>query len=989
MIFYFPRRRRGRRLCALFFNVVTLSACAHAAFAAQSMGALTGRVTDQFGAVVVGASVVVKDAGGTERQVTSDSEGRYVVAGLAPGTYFVRVEAQGFAAFEQAEVEIVRGARRELDARLAVGLERQEVTVGAEGRLGVEAEENRSALRLRDTELDALPEDAEDLAAALQALAGVPVGPNGGQILIDGFLNTGEPLPPRSSIREVRINQNPFSAENDQLGFGQIQIITRPGTEEWHGQGYFFFTDESFNSRNPFAATRAPYQMRNFGGTLSGPLAPRRASFFASLDRRETDDNAIVNAFVLDDELNVTRFVRTVLVPRRPLNASVRLDLQLNKEHTLTARYNFFRNRTENAGVGGTALPERGFDFTLPIHTLQLTETAVLGSRVVNEFRLQYIAEDQVDEPLSDRPGVNVLGAFAAGGSSAGRARNPEGRLTVQDSVLWTSRAQTLRAGARLRRTTINDISPDDFNGTFTFAGGLAPQLDATGDPVRDAGGQVVMISLTSIERYRRTLLLQRRGLAPAEIRARGGGATQLTVGGGNPRATAEQVDFGAYFQDDWRARPNLTLSFGLRYEFQTNIGVRPNFAPRVAFAWSPDFRGGASPGQPRTVVRGGFGVFFDRFNENQVLIASKYAAGDFFRFITADTAALDSFPNVPPAEALRAAGAAEQTVFRLAEDLREPYMMQAAIGVERQLPLKNTLAVTYIAARTLHALRARNVNAPVVTRNASGEVISRVRPDNSAGNVIQYESSGRLKQHQLLLTLNNRFSRRISFFANYTLNSARGDTESAGTLPADSYDLRGEYGRSSFDARHTFSAGGTFDAPLGLRLSPLVYASSGRPFNITTGEDANGDSVFADRPSLAADLTRPSVRVTPFGAFDTDPLPGQSVIPRNYGEGPGYFVFNLNVSRTFVFGRAAPKARGQGASAGQAGAGGDGRYRLTLGARVINLFNRVNLDLPVGNLGSPFFGQSVAVTGGFGAARQGHPAAGNRRMETQIRFEF
>ncbi|HYH87263.1 MAG TPA: carboxypeptidase regulatory-like domain-containing protein, partial [Pyrinomonadaceae bacterium] len=817
MIFYSPRKRLCARLCALFFNAVTLLACAQAAFAAQTTGALTGRVTDQFGAVVVGASVFVKDAGGTERQAVSDSEGRYVFSGLAPGTYSVRVEARGFAAFERAEVEIVRGATKQLDARLTVGLERQEVTVGAEARLGIEAEANRSALNLRDAELDALPEDAEDLAAALQALAGVPVGPNGGQILIDGFLNTGEPLPPRSSIREVRINQNPFSAENDQIGFGQIQIITRPGTDEWHGQAYFFFTDESFNSRNPFADRRAPYQMRNFGGTLSGPLVARRASFFASLDRRETDDNAIVNAFVLDDELNVTRLVRTVLVPRRPINANVRLDFQLSKNHTLTARYNFFRNRVENAGIGGTFLPERGFDFTLPIHTVQLTQTAVVRTRVVNELRLQYIAEDQIDEPLSERPALNVLGAFAAGGSSAGRARNPEGRLTVQDSVLWTSGAQTLRAGARLRRTTITDISPDDFNGTFTFAGGLAPQLDAAGDPVLGADGQIVNVPITSIERYRRTLLLQRRGLTPAEIRARGGGATQLTIGGGNARATAEQVDVGAYFQDDWRARPNLMLSFGLRYEFQTNIGVRPNFAPRVAFAWAPNFKGGATPSQPRTVVRGGFGVFFDRFNENQVLIANKYAAGDFFRFITADTAALDSFPNVPPAETLRAAGAAEQTVFRIADDLREPYMMQAALGVERQLPFKSTLAVTYIAARTLHALRARNINAPVITRNSSGEIVSRVRPNAAAGNVIQYESSGLLKQHQLNLTFNNRLSRRVSFFANYTLGSARGNTESAGTLPADSYDLRGEYGRSSTDARHTFAAGGTFDGPLGL----------------------------------------------------------------------------------------------------------------------------------------------------------------------------
>ena len=129
------------------------------------------------------------------------------------------------------------------------------------------------------------------------------------------------------------------------------------------------------------------------------------------------------------------------------------------------------------------------------------------------------------------------------------------------------------------------------------------------------------MEPVTSLERYRRTLLFQRLGLTPAEVRARGGGPTQLILGGGNPLATASQVDFGAYFQDDWRVRQNFTLSLGLRYEFQTNIKRNLNLAPRLALAWSPDLKTGAKAGQPRTVVRAGFGVFFERFNENQVLI--------------------------------------------------------------------------------------------------------------------------------------------------------------------------------------------------------------------------------------------------------------------------------------------------------------------------------------------------------------------------------
>jgi hypothetical protein len=973
-------------------NARALSLCAFLIFsgastalAFQAAGTLAGRVTDQFGAVVISARVTVEGAGGLERKAETDGDGRYTFNGLPPGAYSVRVEARGFATFERAGVEVVAGRRGELDAQLAVGLERQEVTVGEGEGLSAEAGRNASALTLRESELEALPEDPEDLAAALQALSGAPVGPSGGQVLIDGFLNMGEPLPNRSSIREVRINQNPFSAENDRIGFGQIQIITQPGAEKLRGQAYFNFNDESLNSRYPFVARRESFQIRNPGGNLGGPLVPGRASYFLSLDRRETDDLSVVNAVVLDEGLNVVPFVAAVRVPRRQWNASARFDFQLGRNHTLAARYNYYRNHIGNAGAGGVSLPERALSITLPIHTIQLTETIVIGPRAFNEFRLQYIGEDAFEEPVSTRPAVNVVGAFLGGGSPGGRARNPEGRLTLQDSVLWTAGAHTLRAGARLRRTTIEDISPDDFNGTYTFAGGLAPQLDAGGNPLRDEGGRTILAPVTSIERYRRTLLFQRRGLAPSEIRALGGGATQFILGGGNALAHASQVDFGAYLQDDWRVRDNVTLSLGLRYEFQTNIRKNLNLAPRLALAWSPDFGGGAKAGQPRTVVRAGFGVFFDRFNENQVLITNKYAAGDFSRFISADEGVLDSFPVPPPVEVLAATSSTSLAVFRAAQDLREPYMMQAAFAFERQLPLKTTFTATYVAARTLHALRARNVNAPTFTRDSSGAFVFGARPLGDIGNVYQYESSGRLNQNQLILTANSRLDRRASFYVNYNLNKASGDTESVGNFPADGNDLRAEYGRSSFDVRHTLSAGGTFDVPLGLRLSPLVFASSGRPFNITTGVDSNGDSLFADRPAFASDSTGPSVRLTPFGAFDINPRPGLRIIPRNYGTGPGYFVVNLSVTRTFAVGRAAPAARAQGANGGA----GEGRYRFTLGARVINLFNRVNLDVPVGNLGSPLFGQSTATAGGFGAVSGGHPAAGNRRVDAMLRFEF
>jgi hypothetical protein len=220
---------------------------------------------------------------------------------------------------------------------------------------------------------------------------------------------------------------------------------------------------------------------------------------------------------------------------------------------------------------------------------------------------------------------------------------------------------------------------------------------------------------------------------------------------------------------------------------------------------------------------------------------------------------------------------------------------------------------------------------------------------EEAIGNVFQYESSGRFQQHQLIVNLRTRFRDGLSLFANYTLNKADSDTDGVNVFPADSQDLRGEYGRSALDIRHQVIAGGSIELPWELRLSPFMVARSGVPFNITTGQDTNGDTLFTERPALAADLTRPSVVITDFGAFDLAPLPGQRIIPRNFGEGPGFFRVNLRGGKTFNLGGGAAassgaaaqgaggRRRGRGggpwsqASRGRGGGSADSRYSLTL----------------------------------------------------------
>ena len=949
-----------------------------ASFAQGGATVLRGRVRDELGGLIVSASITIIDAKGTERTTTTNERGEFALINLEPGVYRLRVEAPGFNAYENREAQVVAGKSQTLDITLRVELRKEEVSVGTGQQLTTEVEGNAGATVLRGSELDALPDDPEDLLGALQALSGPAAGPGGGQILIDGFTNTGQPLPPRSTIREIRINQNPFSAENDRLGFGQIQIFTRPGTDRWRGEAALGFSDESLNTRNPFAANRAPYQARQYAGSIGGPVIKNRATVIFNFDRRETDDNAVINATVLDEALNVVPLRLALLTPVRRMNFNARLDYQLNRNHNLTARYAIFRFNSARSNVGGLSLPEAAYRVTNTIQTFQLTETAVLNERVLNEFRAQYIYENQIEYGDSSRPTVNVLGAFTGGGTGLGHESNPEGRLWLQDNLTWTRGNHTLRLGARLRVTTITDISTFNFGGAYTFAGGLAPELDAKGEPVRDANGQIVLVPITSIERYRRTLLFQRQGLSAVEVRERGGGATQFSIAGGDPLATGRQLDFGGFVQDDWRVRPRLNLSLGLRYESQTNIRNGLNLAPRFSFAWAPFGRKAAK--EPQTVIRGGAGFFYDRFNENIVVTASRYNGVRQRQFIISDTSVLDLFPAVPSFESVAANSTLPPLVRRVSDELRVPYMIQSALSLERQLPYKTTLTLTYINSRTFRAFRSRNVNAPLP---GSG-----VRPNPGGGNVLQYESNGHIKQNQLLVVVNNRLSDQFSFFVNYTLSKTMSDTEGLSTFPANSYDLSGEYSRSSVDARHSFNAGGNFTAPFKIRLNPLVIATSGRPFNIITGLDANGDTLFTERPAFATDLNKPGVVLTRFGAFDPNPLPGQTIIPRNYAEGPSFFVVNLNVSRTFEFGQQPARAQTNAQSGGNAGNAAEKRYSLTVTLRAQNVFNRTNGATPVGNLSSPLFGQSIVSAGSFGFGGV-NPSAGNRRLEAGLRFTF
>src|SRR5262245_2710576 len=960
--------------------------CVRPSLTQQPTPALRGQVTDQLGAVIVGATVTATNVAGEEKSSKTNSEGVFVIGGLAPGRYAVRAKAAGFAVYENTAIEIAIGRPASLNIKLVAAIAEQKVNVKSDAPVSADPENNASAIVMRGRSLDALPDDPEDLRAALQALAGSAAGPSGAQFYVDGF-SAGARLPSKDSIREIRINQNPFSAEYDRLGFGRVEIITRPGTDKFHGSGSFSFSDESLNSRNPFALNRAPYQARFYGGVLSGSIA-RRATFFLGGGRREIDDNAVINATILDQNLRVAPFSRAIVAPQRQTDFSPRLDYRINPRHTLSARYGFLRTSGENSGVGEFALASRAIETANTEHVVRLTENAILGASVVNETRFQFIRSRRRQASDDTLPALNVQEAFLGGGAPIGLSSVSESRFELHNDTTVAAGGHTWKFGGRLRGASVTNISRANFGGTYTFAGGAAPRLDADNQVARDSAGSVVLEQITSIERYRRTLVFLDQRRRPEEIRELGGGATQFSIAGGSPEAQITQIDFGGFIHNDWRVRPNLTLSSGLRYRSQSNVGSHLDFAPRLAFAWAP---GNNDSGQRRTVIRGGFGVFFDRFNENYSLQARRYNGVNQRQYVVSDPSVLDMFPAAPDAAALTAF-ALPQTTRLVSPDLRTPYTLQSALSFERQLPFNFTASASYLRTRTLHLLRSRNLNAPLPGGG---------RPPGDGGNVLAYESSGIYKQRQLIIGVSNFVGRRLNLFVNYILNQARSDTDGAETFPANTYDLRGEFGRSLLDVRHRFVLGGSFNAPWSISLNPLIIVRSGTPFNITTGRDANGDTLFTERPAFAAELAGPDAIITRFGAFDPNVSTGQRIIPRNFGAGPSFFSVNLRLSKRFSFGPrlgAGPAAQSTPANKQLSGAtrapASQARqperpFNLTLAAQIQNLINNVNAAPPIGNLASPLFGLSNATAVGGFSFGSGAPATSNRRIELQLNLNF
>ena len=941
---------------------------------------------------------------------------------LPAGTYAVQAAAPGFVNFSRPQFNVSPGQVNSLDIAMQIATETQQVQVidtGA-GQLSTDPSANAGALILKDADLDQLPDDPDDLQSDLEALAGPSAGPSGPQFFVDGF--SGGQLPPKSSIREIRINSNPFAPEFDRPGFGRIEIFTKPGTDKFHGQAFMNIGDDVFDSRNPLIIGHQPgYTSKFFTGNLAGPIT-KKASFFIDFNRRQIDEGVLINARSLNNALQQVLFNEGYPTPQRLWMISPRIDYQLNSNNTLVLRFNHTDNSTVS-GVGNFALPTQQIDQHQKNNTVQITETAVLGTKAIDETRFQmyYSYIDQTAPGDFSIPGINVTSSFNSGGAPFStdytHTRNYEG----QNVLTLTEGKHTIKLGGRIRQGDLDSLATTNFNGSWTFGQPVPPP---TGTPWCLAG----IANPTSLDLYQKTQLLLGQGVPMAQILAEGCGPSQFTLNAGLPLQSIGQLDLGAFAQDDWRVRNNLTVSLGLRYETQNNIHDHADLGPRAAIAWAPWAKGN-SPG--KTVIRLGWGEFFDRFAITNVLSALRYNGLNQQNYIINNTlttggaanglAALAAYPNIPPISALTLQN---QALYQIDRNLHAPEMLQTAISVERSLPGRTTLSFNYVDTRGLHVMRQRDINAflpGTYTGPGTG-----VRPYPMNDDVYLYESSGIFKQSQYILNVNSRLNSHIQLQGYYVYGQAH---TNAGGFPMNQYNDNADWGRAQYDARHRAFIGGNVGLPLKWVIAPFITMSSGLPFNITNGNAFGGDGILNERPTFATAASNPrNVYTTPWGVFNSQPLPGETFIPFDYGDGPAQFTVNFRLSRTWGWGETTTGSgfQGGGGGFGRGGGGGGGggrgggstgggfsnagrgfgglgnaggtgqKYRLTFLVNVRNVFNHVNYGPPNGVLTSPFFGESTTLSQGNLPNGQGPTqlggvgsAAGNRRIELQLRFQF
>ncbi len=820
---------------------------------------LSGVVTDPTGATIAEAAVAVVGPGSRVRARTiTDSAGKFSTQELPSGTYIVEVSKAGFE--PQRQPVTLSNKDDSFSVTLPLAKVQYSITVdGGTSRMDTASNAHQDAFTLDQKSFADLPVKDGDILTALSSFVN-PAGGASATVIVDGMERTDAELP-LASIQQVRINNNVYSAEFPKPGKDRIEIDTKGGDDRFHGGFIVRARNSMFDARNPMADEKPPFSRYGYEANFSGPVLRKRLWFFLDANTELQHQSQAVFAYLPSGILQTD-----ILSPVTRDTFLGRLDWQATKAHRISLRYELHMDKTQNSGIGGFSLPDLATSVYHHDYRIEISDQYVLSTDLLNSFRVALGTNTTRVSSANDQPLVVVQGAFSNGGAQVNEWRE-EPRTDMQDTLTLSKGKSEWKFGVTANLHPFHTYNADNFGGTYTFA------------------------SLAAYE---------------------AGQPEQFTVATGNPLLSFRQDDY-AWFAQYERKIGSASLFAGVRDEFQSGLSRYLNLAPRLAAAFAPGK-------DHRTVIRIGGGVFYDRRPPPVLEQTLQYDGLQTQQYVVTDPA----YPTLPPATS---DSLAARTVWRIDRNMSLPRVYQASATLERQLPLGFILVSDYTYQRGTHLLRAIDINAPLP---APG-----LRPDPGEGNVDQIESSASSRGNILTSTLKSSPMRRLQFFAQYTLSRLCDDTGAAfppppGTaisaaglfaalLPANTYDLRSEWGRANNDAHNRFGLSGTVQLPWKLAFGTMATLRSGLPFDITTGQ------------------------VNPEGVANVRP-PG---VARNTGEGPGQASVDVHLGRKIPLHF------------------GECKVDAEIGVDSFNVLNHTNLDGYIGVITSPLFGKANAALDG------------------------
>ncbi len=828
-------------------------------------------VVDPGGARVPYAQVKLEMKRSPPRLAVTDQVGEVRFVNLPAARARITVEATGFAPWTT-NLRLGPG-ENSIEVRLRIQAVREKVEVRPD-----KPEEATSipavgfSTVLTPEQINDLPDDPDEMKTQLQRMAGP-----GTVILVDGF--SAERLPPKSQIASIRIRLSSYSAEDHDFGFATIDIRTRPGFDGWHGMMGFGYGGDELNARGFFAPAREPGQIRRINADVSGPLWRDRTSLSLWFSRSFSYDSSATIGFT-----PAGKFSKLVRIPLDYDRLGVRLLHNATKRHRVLAEFDHWTQL--RARIGQFDLPERLVNTRWDFKDLKLADYAVLSSRVLNDIRFRATWNGRSSSPLSDAPALIVNGAFSAGGAAANSRRSTASFLLTDDLRISLA-GHGLSAGFQISPERSREHNLTDANGTFVF-----PSLAAY-----EAGTPSLYSRLV-----------------------------------GDTVVGYHQYQFSGYIQDEFRARPNLSLSVGARWEAQTHARALSNFAPRFGFAWLP-FR------QARTTLRGGFGVFY------QWIPADIYGETLRFNGLNQTTLVIVN-PGYPDPLQAGTAVSLPPTFYLHDPSLRLPYLLRSSLAVQQQIrSLKLMTEVRWQRGVRLPWLN--NLNQPLPGTG---------RPNPLEGNVFQVQSGADSLLKEWFTSLSGNFKRSL-WTLSYTLGSQTNEVDGPWQTPSNPRNLAADRGPAGNDVHHLLNGYLTFRLPKGFRLSLSPSFSSGLPYNITTGFDENGDTVFNDRPPTVG---RNTGRGAPTWSVDGRLAWTRAFGPESTQRDRSYELRVDPGSRGGSFDLEVPKQK----------------FQVQTYVQAFNLFNHANFLNYTGILTSPSFGQPTAAVPG-------------RRLELGLRFLF